>query len=98
MGAHAGVAAADIEVVARAAASLDLPGARLETGHERVGGIGPDLRERPVLYVAEAVVPPEGVGMNLAEVVDVGDVHARGVATPLRELGTHVLFPLREVF
>jgi len=35
--------------------------------------------------------------MDLAEIVDVGNVHARGVAAPLRELGAHVFFEVREM-
>ena len=50
----------------------------------------PDLRERPLAHVAERVVPPHGVRVHVAEVVDVGDVHAGGIAAPLRELGAHV--------
>ena len=74
---YARVAAADVEVLARAAAAFDLPWACFEASHEWIAGVEPDLRERPVFHIAEAVVPPEGIGVDLAEVVDVGDVHAR---------------------
>src|SRR4030067_2443901 len=54
---HARIAAANIEVVALAAASLDLPGTRLEAGHERVGGVGPDLPKRPLVHIPAAARP-----------------------------------------
>src|SRR3989304_4077170 len=41
-------------------------------------------------------MPPERVRMDVAEVVDVGDVDARGVSAPLRELGPQVRLELWE--
>ena len=42
----------------------------------------PDGRERPLAHAAQVVVPPHGVGVHMAQVVDVGHVDAAGVAAP----------------
>ena len=94
-GAHAGVAVADVEVGAGGAAALHRRAALLEAGHQRVGSVRPDGRERALAHIAERVVPPEGVRVDVAQVVDVGDVDARGVAAPLRELRAQVRRPAR---
>ena len=36
--------------------------------------------------------------MDVAEIVDVGDVDAGGVAAPLRQLGTEVIRPIGKAF
>jgi hypothetical protein len=38
--------------------------------------IAPDFRKGPFTQIAEGVVPPEGVWMHIAKVVDIGDVDA----------------------
>ena len=81
-GAHARVASADREIRAFAAAAADTARPRLQSRHDRVARVAPDLREVTLLDVAERVVPPEGIGMHLAEVVDVRDVDAARVAAP----------------
>src|SRR5574340_1267097 len=73
IGAHPGVATADVEIAAFAAAALDLARACLEAGHQRIGGVGPDFGEGPLLYIAQGVVPPEGVRVHITQIVDIGD-------------------------
>jgi hypothetical protein len=97
LGAHARVAAADVEMDAGPAAAADRARMRLEAGHQRVAGIHPDLAEAErSRTVAERVMPPHRVRMDVAQVVDVGDVHAAGIAAPLRELAADVPDLVRE--
>src|SRR5690606_16312171 len=86
-GPRAAVAAADVAVYASAAATLERPRTRLQAFHERLGGLLPDVGERPLAHGAEAVVPPHGIRVHVAEVVDVGDVHSRGITAPAPQHG-----------
>src|SRR5690606_40932299 len=81
-GAGAGVAVADGQPLALAAAPLD--GARVlaQAQQQRVGVVQPDVAEAAFAHVAHGVLPPVGVRVHGAGVVDVGDAAARGVATP----------------
>ena len=72
-------------------------GVLLEPGHERVGGVVPDGRERPIAHAAQVVVPPHGVGVDVAQVVDVGHHLPAGVAAPAGQALGQGAFPLRQV-
>ena len=61
----------------------------LQALHEGVGLVGPDVAEATLAHVAEAVVLPELVRMDVAEKIDVADPHSRGMRTaavPLQEV------------
>src|SRR5262245_48017529 len=60
-GANAGVAAADVEEFAPAAASANAARPASEPCHDRIGKVAPDLRETAVFDVAETVVPPHRI-------------------------------------
>lgn len=90
-GPDAGVAVADFLVMASAAASFERPGMLLKTRHQRIAGVHPYFRERPFLYIAQFVMPPERVGVDVAQIVDIGDIDARGIAAPLFQLGFDVI-------
>ena len=89
--AHAGVAAADVEVGAGAAAPADGARPRLQAGHHGMARVGPDGREGAQPHVAERAVPPHGVRVHVAEVVDVRDVDPGAVAAPLGQLRPQVI-------
>ena len=80
--AHAGVAAADAQVRAGAAAARHRPRLALQPRHQRIGGVGPDGRERPLAHAARGRDATHRVRMDVAEVVDVGDVQARARCRP----------------
>ena len=86
----------NIEVAARAANALDVARAGLEpamSGSE----VSCQICETLFLQTAQAVCSPEGVGVDVAEVVDVGDVDARGIADLLRQFRAQMFFEMREV-
>lgn len=70
-GAGAEAAAAEIEVAAVPAASVEETEPFLETGHDRVARVLPDLGKGPVEDVAEAAVDRELIGVDVAVEVDV---------------------------
>ncbi len=74
---HPGVAAADVEMAARPAAPADRPRPPLQARHDRIAEVVPDRRKRPLLHIAQRIVPPHRVGMHIPYIVDIGDVHPR---------------------
>lgn len=84
-GAGAGVAVADVQPAALAAAPDHRSRALAQLQEQRVGALEPEVGEALMADVADAVVPPVAVRMHLAGVVDVGDALARGVAAPVQQ-------------
>ncbi len=62
----------------------------LKARHQWIAGIHPYFRKRPFFYIAQFIMPPEGVGMDVAQVVDIGDIDAGGIAAPLFQFGFDV--------
>ncbi|MCY1440594.1 hypothetical protein D9M71_568770 [compost metagenome] len=60
---------------------------------QRIGLLQPQGAERRAAHVAYRVLPPVGVGVHFAGVVDIGDGAARGIADP----GAQHLLQLRVV-
>ena len=87
MGTNAGVAIADIEITTGRTTPLDRTWTLLETSHERVRKIAPNVRKWPFTQIAECVVPPEGVRVHIPQVVYIGDIDAGRITTPLPEAG-----------
>src|SRR5690606_39142469 len=81
-GAGTGVAVADRQPLALVAAAGH--GARVfaQAQQQRVGVVQPDVAEAALAHVAHGVLPPVGVRVHGAGIVDVGDAAARGVAAP----------------
>ena len=71
----AGISIAYLLIMTFTAPAFKRSGALFQTGHQRVGGILPDFREGPVPDIAKMVMPPEGIGMHVAQVVDVGNIY-----------------------
>lgn len=90
-GAHARVAAAYIEVPALPAASANAARPALEARHDRIADILPNAGEWALADVAECVMPPEGIGVHIAEIVDIGDIYAACIAAPLYELSADMV-------
>ena len=98
IGPYPGVATTDILIATGPAAALKGPGPGLKTGHQGIRSIGPDLGEGPLLDVAQVVVPPEGVRVDIAQVVDIGDIDSGGIAPPAGQPLAHLRHPLGKAF
>ena len=92
---HPGITTANSLIGTGPAASLEWTGTGFETVHERIGTVLPDSGERPLLDITEVVIPPERIRVNIADIIDIGDIHAGAVTTPLFELGAQMRNPLR---
>src|SRR5690554_5531107 len=80
---HTSVAVADGEKPALGTAPLEWPGTLTKACHQRVCRITPNLGERPFAHAAQVMIPPEGIGMHMAEIIKIGDVLTRSVAAPV---------------
>src|SRR4030042_1110119 len=67
LGARPQVAVADLEVAAAGAPPADVSLTVAEDGQRRVAAVRPDLAERPLADVAEAVAPAKLVGVDVAQ-------------------------------
>ena len=70
-GAGACIAAAYVQVIALGAAAFNRALVQFEPGHQRVGGVHPDIGKRPLFNTADGVIPPHRVRVHIAEVIDV---------------------------
>ena len=82
-GPHARIATTNVPMLTGSTPPLEGTGLRLESGHKGIRGILPDFREMPVAYIAEIVIPPEGIGMDIPQVIDIGNIYPGGIASPL---------------
>ena len=79
-GPHPEITPANIQPAARGASSFHIFFLFFQLAHQRFGGVHPDLRKGPVLYIAKAVVTPELIGIHLAIPADASDTAAGIVA------------------
>src|SRR5690554_2147047 len=94
---HTSVAVADGEKPALGTAPLEWPWALAEAHHQRISSVAPDLGERPFAHAAQVMVPPKGIGMHMTEIINIGDVLARGVAAPVYQSLTQCFGLIREM-
>ncbi len=86
-----GISTTDIKVATAAATAFNLAWRGFQALHDRIRGVLPDRRERPLADVAETVMPPEGIRVDLTEVIDIGNIDAGTVAAPLPQFCRNVL-------
>ena len=84
------IAVAYFLIPASGATAFERSWALFKTRHQRIAGIHPYFRKRPFFDIAQFIMPPERVGMDIAQIVDIGDIDAGGIAAPLFQLGFDV--------
>jgi hypothetical protein len=94
----AGVAVTDVEVGTARAAAFHRPRALPQPGQDGIGVIPPNLRERPVPNIAQSVMPPKRIRMNVAQVVNIRHADARSIAPPPHQRAPDTIDMLGESF
>jgi hypothetical protein len=70
-GAGAGIATADLTVMTIGTTTFDRALLVFQSRHQGVAGVHPDLREGTLFDIADGVFPPHGVGVDIAEIIDI---------------------------
>src|SRR5690606_1646247 len=97
-GTGAGVAVADRQPAALGATPLDGPRVLAQLQQQRLGLLQPDFAKGVAAHVADGVLPPVSIRVYIADVVDIGDAAARGIAPPGAQHLLQALGVLRQVF